>query len=164
MKKHLLLSAAALAVALLAQPLIPRADASPAGDKMKALSFLIGSWDCTWHAGPQSGEKLSTFTPVMGGSWLQQTESVKAPNGTMVVQTMHFSGYDPSSGEYMHVGPNADGTYEVARSKDFRTFSNVHPAGDDATLKQISETEWSLSEPFTQGGQKFVYEEKCIKR
>jgi hypothetical protein len=164
MKKHMLLTAAAFAVVLLVQPLMPHADASPASEKMKALSFLIGSWNCSWHAGPQSGEKLSTFTPVMGGSWLQQTESVKAPNGSMVIQTMHYSGYDPSSGEYMHVGPNADGTYEVAHSKDFRTFSNVHPAGDDATFTKLSDTEVTLSEPFTQGGQKFVYEEKCIKR
>jgi hypothetical protein len=90
---------------------------------------------------------------------------VKDKNGNSVITTMHYSGYDPSLKMYVHMGPNADGTYEVAYSKDFRIFHNVHPEGMSApaTLAKQSDTQYTLSEPFTQNGQHLVYEEKCVK-
>jgi hypothetical protein len=144
---------------------VARADGPPNAAKMQELNDLVGTWNCSWHAGAASGEILSTFTPVMNGAWIQQTETVKGKDGNSVVTTMHYSGYDPSLKMFVHMGPNADGTYEVAYSKDFRIFHNVHPEGmtEDATLAKISSTEYTLSEPFAQKGQHFVYEEHCVK-
>ena len=144
---------------------VARAEGPPNAEKMKALSDLVGSWNCTWQAGPASGEILSTFTPVMNGAWIQQTEAVKDKAGDLVITTMHYSGYDPSLKMYVHMGPNANGTYEVAYSQDFRIFHNVHPEGmsEDAILSRISPTEYTLSEPFTQGGQRLTYMERCLK-
>jgi hypothetical protein len=163
MKKSALVLAVALATLL--TPLGANANTPPNAEKMKMVLSFVGDWNCTWHAGPNSGTLLSTFTPVMGGSWVQETETVKAPDGSSMVQTMHFTGYDPTSKMYMHMGPNEDGTYEVARSSDFHLFYNIHPEGMTAaaTFTRVSDSEFTLSEPFTQGGQKMVYAEKCIK-
>src|ERR1700757_4986716 len=80
-----------------------RAEGPPNAEKMQELSDLVGSWNCTWHAGPASGEILSTFTPVMNGAWIQQTETVKGKDGTPVITTMHYSGYDPSLKMFVHM-------------------------------------------------------------
>jgi hypothetical protein len=157
--------ALAAVLLLLGLTSVARADAPPNAAKMQVLNHLVGTWNCSWHAGTASGEILSTFTPVMNGAWIQQTESTKDKNGNPVITTMHYSGYDPSLKMFVHMGPNADGTYEVAYSKDFRIFHNVHPEGmtESATLVEISSTEYTLSEPFTEKGKRQVYVDRCSK-
>jgi hypothetical protein len=165
MKK--LLTSASLLVALSATLLTSPAFAAaspPNAPEMKKLDYIIGTWNCTWTAGTDSGAVISTFTSVMNGAWLQETEAVQMGSGEPQVTTMHFTGYDPRERTWMHLGPNADGTYEVARSADLNVWHNVLPvAGGDAAFQRISDREFSLSEPFQSNGQTLTYLETCKK-
>jgi len=166
MKKNILaLPLVAFAALLAVAPVAASAAPAPRNaEQMRALDYLIGTWNCSFSAGGQSGTNVSTFTSVMNGAWLQETESVRTKSGGLYVTTMHFTGYDPDEKRYMHVGPNADGTYEVAYTTDFATFHTVLPAGqEDATFTKVSNTEFSLREPFMQNGKRFVYLNTCEK-
>lgn len=154
----------ALAAALAFAPLASSAAPAPNAEQMRPLDYLIGTWNCSWSAGGQSGTNISTFTSVMNGSWLQETEAVRTKTGKLFVTTMHFTGYDPVEKRWMHVGPNADGTYEVAYTTDFKTFHTLLPADQkDASFTKTSDMEFSLREPFSQGGQDLVYANTCRK-
>jgi hypothetical protein len=166
MKKNILaLPLIAFAALLAIAPVTASAaPVPPNAEQMKAVAFLIGTWNCSFSAGGQSGTNISTFTSVMNGAWLQETEAVRTKSGGLYVTTTHFTGYDPDEKRYMHVGPNADGTYEVAYTTDFHSFHTILPAGQqDATFTKVSDTEFSLREPFTQNGQAMVYLNTCKK-
>jgi len=151
------LSAAALSSA--------RADAAPSNaSQMTKIAYMIGTWDCNWKAGTSSGTLTATFAPVMNGAWLQETEAVKR-DGKTVVQTMHYTGYDPSSKHWIHAGPNSDGTYEVAQSDDLATWNNLLPvAAGQGKLVRPSESEYIISEDFQQDGKTLTYVNDCKKR
>jgi len=152
------------ALAALAISSKPAAAEAPSAAPMAKLAYLIGTWDCNWKAGPSSGTNVSTFTPVLDGAWLRETEAVER-GGKTVVQTMHFTGYDPSSNHWIHGGPNADGTYEVAESDDLATWKNVLPvAGGTGRFVRTSDTEYVLSEDFQQDGKTMTYVDDCKKR
>ena len=167
MKKNILALPLLAFAALLAIAPGAASAAAPAprnAEQMKALDYLIGTWNCSFSAGGQSGTNISTFTPVMNGAWLQETEAVRTKSGGLYITTMHYTGYDPDEKRYMHVGPDANGGYEVAYTTDFQTFHTLLPAGqEDATFTKVSDTEFSLREPFTQSGQHMVYLNTCKK-
>jgi hypothetical protein len=138
--------------------------APPNASQMTKIAYMIGTWDCKWKAGPSTGTLVATFTPVMDGAWLQETEAVEN-GGKTVVQTMHYTGYDPSSNHWIHAGPNADGTYEVAQSDDLATWKNLLPAGaGEGKLSRPSDTEYIISEDFQQDGKTLTYVNDCKKR
>lgn len=152
---------AALAASLGAAP---AQAAPPNAGQMATLSYLLGTWDCTWTAGPASGSLVATFSNVMDGAWIEETEAVQK-SGAEVVMTMHFTGYDTAGKRWLHAGPNADGSYEVAQSDDFVTWHSVIPSGGEpATIDKRSNTEYILNEPFTQDGKALTYRNDCKKR
>lgn len=142
----------------------PAAAAPPNAAEMSKLAFFLGTWDCNWTAGGQSGAIVATFTPIMDGAWVEETEAVVAGDRT-TIQTMHFTGYDPATKHWLHGGPNSDGTYEVAQSDDLATWKNLFPGdGGVGKLVRPSESEYVLSEDFVQGGKTLTYVDDCKKR
>ncbi|HTA37625.1 MAG TPA: hypothetical protein VK760_01045 [Candidatus Acidoferrales bacterium] len=138
--------------------------APPNAPQMQKIAYMIGKWDCKWTAGPSSGTLVATFTPVMNGAWLQETEAVES-GGKALVQTTHFTGYDPATKHWMHLGPNSDGTYEVAQSEDLSVWKTLLPAGaSDGKLERPSDTEYIISEQFQQDGKTLTYANDCKKR
>jgi hypothetical protein len=159
-----LATAALAALSALALSSAPAVAAPPNASQMATIAGMIGTWDCAWTAGPSSGTLIATFTPVMEGAWLQETEAVEK-DGKTIIQTMHYTGYDPSAKRWIHAGPNNDGTYEVAQSDDFATWKNVLPvAAGGGKLARPSDTEYILSEDFKQDGKTETYVNDCKKR
>ena len=152
-------------LATLATPTLATAQAAPPNAaEMAKISYLLGTWDCSWSAGPAKGVLVSTFSNVMDGAWIQETEAVEK-DGAQVVTTMHYTGFDTAGKRWLHAGPNADGTYEVAQSSDTLIWHDVMPNdGGTATLKRITGTEYVLSEPFMQDGKALTYRNDCKKR
>ncbi|MGR4064122.1 MAG: hypothetical protein ACLQPV_01580 [Vulcanimicrobiaceae bacterium] len=162
--KHTILTLILAAGAGLAFAPAPAAAAPPNAAEMSKLAFFAGTWDCRWSAGAQSGALVATFTPVMDGAWLEETEAVTMGDRS-IVQTMHFTGFDPATKHWIHGGPNADGTYEVAQSDDLATWTNLFPSGGGVgKLVRPSESEYVLSEAFQQDGKALTYVDDCKKR
>jgi hypothetical protein len=164
MNKKTIATLALAALSALALSSTRAVAAPPNAAQMAKVAYWVGTWDCNWKAGQASGALVATFTPVMDGAWLEETEAVER-GGKTVVQTMHFTGYDPSSGHWIHAGPNSDGTYEVAQSDDLATWKNLLPAGTgEGKLVRPSDTEYIISEDFQQGGKTETYVNDCKKR
>lgn len=98
--------------------------AAPNQSQMARLQYFVGTWHCTWHAGTHSGTIDQVFTPALGGAWIAEQESVSI-DGRSKVLSLHYTGYDAAAKEYVHVGPDADGSYEIAHSIDGDTWTNA---------------------------------------
>lgn len=98
--------------------------AAPNDSQMAPLQYLIGTWNCTWQAGTSTGTLDQVFAPALDGAWLEEKE-IASTGGRQTVTSIHYTGYDPQTKEYVHVGPDADGTYEVAHSRDGDVWTNA---------------------------------------
>lgn len=102
------------------------------------------------------------FDTALDGAWLQEKEVVQDANGQPFVQSIHYTGYDPSHKLYMHVGPDADGTYEVAESPDSNVWRNPGTA-NVFTHTKVSDTERTLSESDNVNGKAVSISMTCNK-
>ena len=157
MKKLLMPALIALAAAL--PSIAPAAESPPNAAQMLKLRWVLGRWDCTWNAGSDSGSVKLSFEEVMNGSWIRETESRPTPSGAFRDTAMHYTGYDPAQKKWRHLGPNADGTYDIAESADARTWHD--PTGYALVLEKRSETEFTESATFVQQGQTINYLQTC---
>ena len=87
---------------------------------------------------------------------------MQSSSGEPIVQSIHYTGYDPQHKRYMHVGPDADGTYEIAESPDTNTWSN--PGTNNVFIHtKISDTERTLSETDHVNGKTVTLTMTCNK-
>lgn len=122
---HKLLFAVLFSGAISLSPLPSLAGpAAPNNVHMAPLQYLIGTWNCTWQSGGKSGTLDQVFTPALDGAWLEEKEIVTI-GGRQTVTSLHYTGYDPRLKKYVHVGPDADGSYEIAESADGNEWSNA---------------------------------------
>jgi|SRR5579863_6634414 len=115
--------------------------AAPNDSRMARLQYFVGTWHCTWHAGTQSGTMDQVFSPTFDGAWIAEQEIVPVGGHPKVV-SLHYTGYDVRAKEYVHVGPDADGSYELARSVDGDTWTN---ADGTFVFRRVSQDERTMT-------------------
>lgn len=143
--------AALLAAVLAAIPVLSSASQGPPNqEEMAPLQYLIGTWNCTWQAGTSTGSEQQVFTRAFDGAWLEEKEIA---NGQ--VSTIHYTGYDPAKKMYVHIGPDADGTYELAQSPDAVNWQSTDGA---FVHHKVSDTKTVLTQT---GGDRFSI--TCVK-
>ena len=144
-----ILKVSAIAAALAAVPFLSYASPAPPNQKeMAPLLYLIGTWNCRWQSGSHSGRERQVFEPAFDGAWLEEKEIVSGQ-----VRTVHYTGYDPAKKTFVHVGPDADGTFELAQSPDTITWrsadgSFVHTKVSD-TKRTMTQTDGAQSVSMT---------------
>jgi hypothetical protein len=136
-------TAAAAAALFCGLPLASPAATPANAAQMAPLAYLLGTWHCTWTAGKDSGSEDQVFETALDGAWLQEKEVVTDRNGKPVVQSIHYTGFDPATKMFMHLGPDADGTYEVASSAD----ANLWKSSDGSFVHtKVSNTQRTMVE------------------
>lgn len=134
-----------LAAALSGAPLLSAAAQAPPNEKqMVPLQYLVGTWHCDWKSQNGSGHEDQVFQPALDGAWLEEKELIDV-NGRQTVASIHYTGYDPKSKSYVHMGPDANGSYEVAHSPDAVSWSAadgsfIHHKVSD-TRREMTETD-----------------------
>lgn len=153
-----------IAISLLASELALVPMASFAGQpavapEMAPLSYLVGTWHCRWQSGNASGRQDQVFRSVLGGTWLEEEELV-GDSASPAVQSIHYTGYDPRTKMYVHVGPNLGGSYEIAQSIDGDTWTST-----DGTLvhHKISDTRREMVETGPAGSAGPRVSMTCVK-
>jgi hypothetical protein len=160
--KRILLPILASAGILFSLPLAAPAATPPNAAQMAKLQYLLGTWHCAWKSGGQSGTEDQVFQTALDGAWLSEKEIVQDASGQPVVQSIHYTGYDPAKKLYMHVGPDADGTYELAESPDADRWHN--PGTSNVFIHtKVSDTERTLSETDSTGGKTVSISMTCDK-
>lgn len=138
-----LIAGSLCAAALSAAPLLSSAgQAAPNEKAMASLQYLVGTWHCDWQSGNNSGSEDQVFQPALGGAWLEEKELVGV-NGRQTVASIHYTGYDPRIKAYVHMGPDANGSYEIAQSPDGDVW---HGADGSFLHHKISDTQRRMSE------------------
>jgi hypothetical protein len=116
--------------------------AAPNQKEMAPLQYLVGTWSCLWQAGSTSGSEQQVFEPAFDGAWLVEKEIVQTSAGARV-RSLHYTGYDPAIKMFVHVGPDANGTYELAQSPDAVTW---HSADGSFVHQKVSDTKRTMTE------------------
>ena len=161
MLKRVIATISAAAVIFLSVPALSQAAARNAR-QMAPLQYLIGTWHCSWVSGSNTGSEDQVFETALGGAWLAEKEIVLDRAGKPVVATIHYTGYDPKTGNYMHVGPDADGTFELAQSADAHMWSN--PIEKTAFVHtKISDTKRTMVEKDRINGKPVTFAMTCTK-
>ena len=161
MKRSILAIAAAIACSSL--PLVSTAAEPPNAAQMAPLQYLLGTWHCTWTDGTNSGAEDQVFETALDGAWLQEKEVVTNAAGAQMVQSVHYTGYDPHTKSYMHVGPDADGGYEIARSADGDVWHDMSNPNSSFVHRKLSDTARSMAESYTAGGKSVTLKMSCKK-
>jgi hypothetical protein len=162
-KSFLIALSAASALFLNVCSLAPAATLPPNATQMEALHYLIGTWHCTWPSkkGVQSEDQI--FESALGGAWLAEKEVMTGADGQPVVASVHYTGYDPATGRFMHVGPDADGTYEIAQSEDGNVWHDVNDANATFVHTKVSDTSRTMVQHYQAGGKPMTFFMTCKK-
>jgi len=67
---------------------------------------------------------------------------VPGSDGGFVDVAKHFTGYDMAKKQYVHLGPNMDGTYEVATSADAPVW---HSGTNEIAVTKVSNDRYTMS-------------------
>ncbi|HET7815105.1 MAG TPA: DUF1579 family protein [Candidatus Baltobacteraceae bacterium] len=126
---------------------------------MATLQYLVGTWHCDWQSGSKSGSEDQVFKPALGGAWLEEEEVINS-NGRQSVASIHYTGYDPHSKAFIHMGPDANGSYEVAHSPDSVTWLSV---GGSFVHHKVSDTERKMTETYGSGAAAVQLSMTCLK-
>lgn len=148
------------ASALFAAPLLSSARQAPPNEKeMAPLQYLVGTWHCNWQSASNAGTEDQVFQPALDGAWLEEKELV-VRNGRQTVASIHYTGYDPRSKAYMHIGPDANGSYEVAHSAD----SEVWHSGDGSFVHhKVSDSQRQMTETYHTGNATVRLSMTCVR-
>lgn len=155
-----LVTGSLFASALFAAPLLSVAGQAPPNEKeMAPLQYLVGTWHCDWESGSKTGSEDQVFQPALGGAWLEEKELVNA-HGRHTVASIHYTGYDPRSKVYMHMGPDANGSYEVAHSPDAEVWHS-----DDGSFvhHKVSDSQRNMTETYRSGNTTVRLSMACAK-
>lgn len=155
-----LMTGSLCAAVLFGAPLLSSAAQPPPNEKqMIPLQYLVGTWQCDWKSGDSSGREEQVFQPALDGAWLEEKELVVV-NGRQDVVSIHYTGYDPRTKAYVHVGPDANGSYELAQSPDAEVWRSA-----DGTFShhKVSETQREMSEIDRIGKKTVTISMTCMK-
>jgi hypothetical protein len=149
-----------LAAALAAAPAASAAGASQ-DQKIAAMQYLVGTWNCTHTVGSFSGTYKTTWSNAVGNRWLKQTydfpprqmsENDRPEQGEWLV------GYDEARQAWVRFGVMSTGQYFAIRMTETPTgwawkyvsfFKRSKPEtpGSDATFTKRSDTEYVVDGP-----------------
>lgn len=126
---------------------------------MASLQYLLGDWHCDWKSQNNSGSEEQVFQPALDGAWLEEKELV-VTNGRQTVTSVHYTGYDPQIKSFVHMGPDANGSYEIAKSPDAEVW---HSEEGMFVHRKISDTRREMSETDRIGNKTVQLSMICLK-
>ncbi len=119
------LSAVALALGLLAAPLVSAAQPAPAPTMVpmakpdfSSMMFLTGTWTCTQMLRGKSRPDTSTTTMGMDGMWMvsQDTAPPFDKFRTVTINSTTYTTYDPTIKQWVQVEVDSGGGYGMESS------------------------------------------------
>jgi hypothetical protein len=128
-------------------------------DELQSREFLIGTWNCSYTVGPQTGAYTTTWSNVLDGHWLQQTYDQPTQPRAPGFKAQYFVGYDEKRQAWVRFGAMTTGQYFAIRMNDagegnwtwkYVTFFNrtkPETPDPDATFTKKSDTEYTVDGP-----------------
>ena len=149
--------AAALLALLCAMP-------AEAADPLASLSYLVGSWNCTYNAGTQHIKYTATYDYVMGNNWLRERDALTGGGSDIGLTT-----YEPKTNTWTEIVAENDRSTTVFRAKGsdggHRVYQSVYPnALLTLAFDRVSDTKYTLHFHGTFAGKTMTSYDTCAKQ
>jgi hypothetical protein len=86
--------------------------------EIASRQFLIGTWNCAFTVGAQSGRYTTVWSNALGGTWLAQRIDQVGAGGVGSFQAEYLIGYDEAHQGWVRFGAMTTGQYFAIRMKD----------------------------------------------
>lgn len=137
-------------------------------DKIQAVEFLVGTWNCKHTVGDFSGTYVTTYASTLGDRWLKQTYDFPAAGADAPVHAEYFLSYDPRIDQWVRFGAHSNGQYYGVigkRADNVWSWRYVlpGPSGSVVWTKQ-SDVEYTVDGPsYAQNGKLVTEHHTCRK-
>jgi len=140
--------------------------AAPAGaaDPLASLSYLVGTWNCTYNAGTQQIKYTAAYDYVMGNNWMRERDALTGGGSDVGLTT-----YEPKTNTWTEVGAENGRSTTVFRAKGsdggHRVYQSVYPnALLNLTFDRVSDTKYTLHFHGTYEGKTMTSFDVCAKQ
>jgi hypothetical protein len=167
-----------VAAALVAAP--SNARAATAQQKIAAVQYLAGVWNCAHTVGTFAGTYTTTYSNTLDNLWLKQTYDFPANQMQRNAPPAHaefFIGYDERRQGWVRFGAMSTGQYFAIRMTDTADggwswkyvsfFKRQQPEtpGSDAVFTKKSDSEYTVDGPtYELNGRSVTEHHTCSKR
>jgi hypothetical protein len=153
-----LFGSAALALAIIAAPIVSTAAPAPAPTPVpqakpdfSSVMFLVGTWACTQPLRGKSRPETDVYSMGMDGMWMMQQTTAPPFDQyrTYTINGTGYIGYDPTAKLWVNTGVDTAGGYGIQTSPGWQgktiTWSGKNPDGSSGTdvITKVSDTETS---------------------
>jgi opacity protein-like surface antigen len=135
-----------------------------AADPMASLSYLVGSWSCTYNAGTQHLKYTATYAYLMDNNWMRESDAW-AHGGSDVGLTT----YEPETNSWTEIVAENGRSTTVFRAKGsdggHRVYQSIYPdARFTLAFDRVSGTKYTLHFHGTYNGKMMTSYDVCTKR
>ena len=135
-----------------------------AGDPLAALSYLAGTWSCTYNGGGQHITYVATYDYVMGNNWLRERDVWTGGGGDVGLTT-----YEAKSNTWTEIVAENERSTTVFSAKGtdggHRVYQSVYPnALLNLTFDRVSDTKYTLHFHGTYLGKLMTSYDTCTKK
>jgi hypothetical protein len=129
---------------------------------LAGLHYLVGTWNCTYHAGTARFPYSATYTYDRGGQTLRESATWAGGGDEELL------GYDPKHGWTAVVFEDLGSTtilHGTGSNPNHIAYRSVYPdAGIAETFERLSATEYTLHATARSGGKTVTSFDTCVKR
>ena len=134
-----------------------------ASDPLASLRFLVGTWNCTYHAGAARVTYKATFSYDMSGNWMRERDVWAGGGGDEGLFT-----YEPKRRSWSVVIVEQDRTTTVMRgtgsNANHVVYHSVYPDPSMTDIfDRVSPTQYTLHFTQTTGGKTVRSTDTCVK-
>jgi hypothetical protein len=151
--------------------------AAAARQKLTAVQYLVGTWNCAHTVGTFSGTYTTTYTSELGNLWLRQRYDFPQLGDSKRAETAEFLiGYDEARQAWVRFGALSTGQYFAIRMTDngdtgwsfkyvsFFKRKTPETPESDATFTKKSDSEYAVDGPTYPDNGKLVTEHHICKK
>jgi len=135
-----------------------------AADPLASLSYLVGTWSCTYNGGGQHLKYTATFDYVMDNNWMRERDTWAAGGSDVGLTT-----YEPKTNIWTEiVAENERSTtvfHATGSDAGHRAYQSVYPnALFNLIFDRVSDSEYTLHFHGTYGGKMMTSYDSCAKQ
>jgi len=137
---------------------------SEASDELASLSYLVGSWSCTYNAGTQHMNYTATYAYIMGNNWMREQDAWPGGGSDVGLTT-----YQPKTNTWTEIVAENERSTTVLRATGndggHRVYQSVYPNTPfTLVFDRVSETKYTLHFHGTYGGKMMTSNDTCTKK
>jgi hypothetical protein len=135
-----------------------------AADPLASLSYLVGTWNCTYNAGGRHIAYTATYAYVMGNNWLRERDS-----STGSFNDVGLTTYESKGNTWTEIVAGSDRSTTLFRANGsdgaHRAYRSVYPSAlMTLNFDRVSDAKYTLHFTGTYEGKTMTSYDMCTKQ